>query len=294
MSAGLRHPARGPNWVWALDFKGAFRTADGRLVHTLTITDAYSHYILTLDTVAALSVKEVMTRMQRVFHRYGLPRVIRVDHGTPWYGPGARGWTQLSVWWVRLGIKVEYIALNGNASHEQMHRMLKERTAAPAAKNIIAQRARYVWWRRQYNYNRPHQGAADMPPAGRYRPSDRRLPRTLPALTYAAAWQTISVNPYGYVYWHHGKRSIGRAFAGQRLGLRKTGSVTEVYLGPHLLGTLQVDELALRPVITGGEADRLPSTPSAQSRSGEGARPLPLHPIPDFCLRCHGTKLSTM
>jgi putative transposase len=285
---------RGANWVWSIDFKGSFCTRDGKLVQTLTITDVYSHYILALDTVRALSVHEVMARMKRVFRRYGLPRAIRVDHGAPWYGPGSRGWTQLSVWWVRLGIAVEYIALNGNSCHEQMHRMLKERTASPPASTLTAQRARFAWWKRHYNENRPHGGEWGTPPNERYRPSTRRLPGVLPSLIYAPTWDTLEVNAYGYVHWRKQKRSIGRAFAGQRIGLRRLRTCTAVYLGTHLLGTLYAHEPALRPVTHGGEADRLPSTPSAQVGSGEGAPPLPLHPIPDNCLRCNGTKLSTM
>lgn len=288
-----RISASRPNRVWSLDFKGSFRTGDGRAVNTLTITDVYSHYILALATVSALSSAAVVARLKTVFRCYGLPRVIRVDHGAPWYGPGTRGWTQLSVWWVRLGIHVEYVPLNGNACHEQMHRILKERTASPPAQNLIAQRARFACWKRHYNHDRPHLGAGQMPPATRYRPSPRRLPQ-LRELTYPPSWETLWVDAYGYVYWHHQKRSIGRAFAKQHLGLRPTPSHAEVHLGPHLLGTLQPNEPALRPVLRSGEADRLPSIPSAQDGSGEGAPPLPLHPIPDICLRCHGTKLSTM
>ena len=292
--ASRRVPARQPNSVWSIDFKGAFLTADGQLVHTLTITDVHSHYILALDIVRALSVREVMARMTKVFASYGLPRAIRVDHGVPWYGPGTRGWTKLSVWWVRLGIRVDYIGLNGNAAHEQMHRMLKARTASPPARSIIAQRARFAWWKNYYNHERPHEGAAHMPPATRYRPSPRSLPQVLPDLKYARTWETLRVNPYGYVHWRRQKRSIGQAFAGQVIGLRRSSTGTSIYLGTHLIGILLPDDPALRPVSLGGEADRLPSTPSAQSSSGEGAKPLPLHPIPDSCLRCHGTKLSTM
>lgn len=294
MAAIGRQRANRPNAVWSVDFKGAFRTSDGRLVHTLTISDVYSHYVIALETVSALSTAEVKQRLQRIFRCHGLPRAIRVDHGSPWCGPGARGWTQLSVWWVRLGIKIEYIALNGNACHEQMHRMLKERTATPPAKNIRAQRARFAWWKTYYNHARPHEGAGDMPPATRYRPSTRRLPQRLPVLTYPGTWQILTVNPYGYVHWRHAQRSIGRGFAGERVGLRATATQTQVFLGRHLLGTLHPDEPALRPIVQSGEADRLPSNPSAQGGSGEGAMPLPLHPNPDSCLRCHGTKLSTM
>lgn len=274
--------ARRPNAVWAVDFKGGFTTADGRIVHTLTITDVYSHYILALDTVRALSTAEVKARMKVIFRRYGLPGAIRTDHGTPFYGPGSRGWTQLSVWWVRLGIRVEFIGRNGNAAHEQMHRILKARITKPAARNAAAQRARFAWWRRYYNHQRPHQGAGGMPPGLRYRPSTKLLPASMSSLPYAPTWEVLTVNPYGYVYWHNKKRSIGRAFAGERIGLRRINHQIAVYLGPHLIGTLQPDEPAIRPL--SNQAGRLtasPVTPPLKSERGRGCAPSPA-PHPKF------------
>src|SRR5262245_7181649 len=35
-----------PNAVWCADFKGAFKTGDGRVVNALTITDGFSRYLL--------------------------------------------------------------------------------------------------------------------------------------------------------------------------------------------------------------------------------------------------------
>ena len=38
--------AEAPNELWCVDFKGQFKTADGRYCYPLTITDAYSRYLL--------------------------------------------------------------------------------------------------------------------------------------------------------------------------------------------------------------------------------------------------------
>jgi putative transposase len=35
-----------PNDVWMYDFKGYFKTADGKICEPLTITDGYSRYLL--------------------------------------------------------------------------------------------------------------------------------------------------------------------------------------------------------------------------------------------------------
>ena len=40
--------AAAPNQVWASDFKGQFKTRDGRYCYPLTVTDSYSRYLLKL------------------------------------------------------------------------------------------------------------------------------------------------------------------------------------------------------------------------------------------------------
>src|ERR1700704_4378321 len=44
--------ADGPNRVWCADFKGWFRTGDGERIDPLTISDAYSRYLLRCQAVA--------------------------------------------------------------------------------------------------------------------------------------------------------------------------------------------------------------------------------------------------
>jgi putative transposase len=49
-SAPLAH-ADGPNRVWCADFKGWFRTGNGERIDPLTISDAYSRYLLRCQAV---------------------------------------------------------------------------------------------------------------------------------------------------------------------------------------------------------------------------------------------------
>jgi len=44
-----------------------------------------------------------------IFRQYGIPLVIRSDNGSPFGSTGALGLTRLSAWWVKLGIRVEFI-----------------------------------------------------------------------------------------------------------------------------------------------------------------------------------------
>jgi putative transposase len=171
--------AYAPNEVWTVDFKGRFHTQDGDRAEPLTVRDLFSRYILEIRLLADQRELTVRRAMQRCFKRYGLPRVIRVDNGPPFGGNGsALGLSHLSVWWLRLNIRVEFgrpARPQDNAAHEQMHRVLKAETATPSAKTVGQQQQRSQRWRHHYNHERPHEALNQQVPALYYHPSRRRF-----------------------------------------------------------------------------------------------------------------------
>src|SRR5688500_215496 len=170
--------------------------------------------------------------------RYGMPKVIRVDHGAPFAGDGALDLSRLSAWWLRLGIGVEFTRRarpQDNGAHEQMHRVYKAEAASPPAKNPAAQQQRTTRWVRYYNYQRPHEALAYEMPGALYRPSRRRYSSRLPQITYPHSWPTRRVAPAGYIRWRGRARVIGRAFGRQRVGFKLlTNGVFEVYFAHYL------------------------------------------------------------
>ena len=46
---------------------------------------------------------------KRLFEEYGLPRIIRTDNGVPFATTALGRLSELSVWWIRLGIYPELI-----------------------------------------------------------------------------------------------------------------------------------------------------------------------------------------
>jgi putative transposase len=241
------------NAVWSIDFKGDFHTGDGTRIHTLTVRDMFSRYLLAVKILPDLSAAKVRQSMTKLFKECGLPRAIRCDRGAPFFGPGTHGWTRLSTWWIRLGIKVQFTRRAksyDNGSHEQMHRILKAATARPPAATLSAQRARFVAWRIKYNHRRPHASLGERPPATRYQRSTRTYPNALPDLVYPAGWSLIEVNQYGYIYWKNKKRSIGVGLAGQPIGLRPVALGAWVYLGRILLGSLPLHSPGLHPSVS--------------------------------------------
>jgi transposase InsO family protein len=93
---------KGPNDVWCIDFKGQFRTGDGKVCYPLTITDAYSRYLIRCEVVARPDADGVRPVMESAFAELGLPAAIRSDNGPPFATTGAGGFSELSIWWRKL------------------------------------------------------------------------------------------------------------------------------------------------------------------------------------------------
>jgi putative transposase len=261
------------NEVWTVDLKGSFCTRDRHRINPLTVRDLASRYMLCVRHVGRAGEHEIGTVMLELFRRYGLPRALRMDNGSPFGGLGPRGWTRLSASWVKLGIRLEYgrpRCPQDNPEHEQMHRILKARTTRPASAHPHAQQRRFERWCQWYNQARPHESLGMQVPASRYRRSDRRLPNALPQWTYPRHWQPLRPDAKGRCQWRQRQRLIGKAFIHELLGGRPIGlDQLAVYFGPHLIGTLHAHDLAgLRPVQW-----RLPAQPVTG-----GAAPLPRPP----------------
>jgi len=234
--------AQKPNDVWTVDFKGWFRTGDGVRVEPLTIRDLASRYILGIILFRQQNVQVCRGAFEKIFGQYGLPSVIRADNGAPFGSVGALGLTRLSAWWVKLGIKMEFIAPGHpeqNGAHEQLHRVYQQETLEPAAISLRAQKIRSERWRRHYNNERPHEGLEMRVPADVYRKSRRTLPRPLKPWPYPQGWESRLVKGKGMIDFYGRSRFIGEAFEGERVGLKRSRvGVWEVYFGSLRIGEL--------------------------------------------------------
>jgi len=238
--------------VWTVDFKGWFRTVDGQRVEPLTVRDLFSRYILAARLLTDQQWWRVQAVFVRLFGRYGLPKVIRVDNGGPFGSNGPAGLSRLSAWWTALGIQVEFIAPGHpeqNGAHEQMHREMKADVAAPASSARRAQQRRTDRWVRHYNQVRPHEALGQRTPAECYHPGRCRTYRRLPLLKYPQYWEVRSVRSNGQVRWQGRLRFVGEAFVGLKVGLKPVGAGKRmVYLAGVPLGELRTaDACGLRP-----------------------------------------------
>ena len=238
--------ARRPNEVWTVDFKGWYRTGDGTRVDPWTVRDQASCRILAFELMLQPNLAKTRRVFEKLFRQYGLPSVIRSDNGQPFGAAGALGLTRLSAWWVKLGIRGEFIAPgrpDQNGAHEQMHRVYKEENLQPAAFSFKSQKSRTRRWQWRYNHARPHETLGMKVPATIYRPSRRKLPKKLLPWSYPKGWRSRRVKGKGMISLEGCGRFIGEAFEGERIGLKPIrAGVDEVYFGPLLLGELWAKE----------------------------------------------------
>jgi putative transposase len=219
--AGPLAPITHPNAVWTTDFKGEFRTGDGRYCYPLTLRDGFSRYVLRCDALTTKRGDIVRRQFERAFTEYGLPDRIRSDNGGPFAGQGLTRLSRLAVWWIRLGIVPERIALGHpeqNGSHEQFHRVLKAETTRPPGIHATAQQQRFRRFRTEYNEERPHEALGDDVPAHVYTPSRRPWPRHVPTIEYPGHFEVRRVSPTGQVSWRDRPLHLTEVLAGERVG----------------------------------------------------------------------------
>ena len=246
-----RRPARGhlgrpltpmsaPNVIWTADYKGQFRLGNGRYCFPLTVQDGYSRYLLGCRGLTGTSTAECRPVFQRLFQEYGLPELIRSDNGVPFATGALARLSQLSVWWIRLGIYPETIEPahpEQNGRHERMHRTLKRETARPPAPTPRSQQQRFDLFREEYNAVRPHQALQDATPASHYTRSPRPYPNTLPALEYPPHFDVRLVSANGGIRWLRTWVNISHVLGGEYVGFEEIDDGEwDLYYGRMKLG----------------------------------------------------------
>jgi len=246
--------AKRPNHVWAVDYKGWFRTGDGRRCDPLTVSDLYSRYVLGVKACPNQRYQWTKRTFEEVFRQYGLPEIIRSDNGSPFASTGAGGLASLSVWWILLGIKLELIRPGRpeqNGIHERMHLTLKQEACQPPGADRKAQQRRFDQWRKEFNEQRPHEALGMKRPAQLYRPSVMRYDGRMTNPCYPAGHEVRRIYRNGEIKWCGRRRFIAHALRGLRVGIKRIDEgCSQVWFGSILLGDLHDgDPGGLRPTV---------------------------------------------
>jgi transposase InsO family protein len=269
--------ATAPNMIWCADFKGWFHAGDGSRCEPLTITDAYSRFLLKCQLVRNSRFESVKPVFEAAFREFGMPRVIRTDNGPPFASVGLAGLSELSIWWIRLGIRPERIQPGHpeqNGRHERMHRTLKQETALPPSPTIKQQQAAFDHFRREYNCHRPHEALGQRTPAELYEASSEPMPATLPEMVYPMNFVIRPIKKSGQFYWDGHRVYTHYNLNGETIGFEQvTPRYWRVYFGPIPIALF--DAQAHKLIAQAARYDRLSlatqSRPRPRSRLEWGA-----------------------
>ena len=228
-----------PNAVWCADFKGHFGVG-GKRCHPLTIIDGYSRYLIACKALSNTRAATVRKVFFRAFKTFGVPKVIRTDNGPPFASTGAGGLTELSTWWIKLGIVPERIEPGHpeqNGRQERFHRTLQQETVMPPCASMAAQDRRFLRHRQTYNEVRPHEALGQVPPASFYSRSSRPLAERWLDPRYPDSYEVHRTTREGWITWRGHRLQLNSCLDRESVGVRRLGRRTfEVFFGPTSLG----------------------------------------------------------
>jgi putative transposase len=236
------------NDTWCIDFKGWFLTGDGKRCEPLTVTDAYSRYLLRCQVLTRTDTGHVWPVLDAAFREFGLPHYMRSDNGSPFASCGAGGLSTLSVRLIKAGVVPERIKPGKpqqNGRHERMHLTLLQDAATPPARTLREQLRQLHEFQRIYNEERPHQSLDDATPADLYTPSPRRFDGVLREPEYDGL-EVRRVRHNGEIRWRNDKIYVNQALAGEPVALEENAAGWTLSYGPIVLGTIAHNDHRLR------------------------------------------------
>lgn len=242
-----------PNQLWCIDFKGHFQCENGVRIYPLTITDAFSRFILCCEGLIEPNGEQVLRVMKRIFRKYGLPEAIRSDNGVPFASVGVAGLSDLNVWWTRLNIRHERIEPGKpqqNGRHERMHLTLKQEVCRFPSRTPASQQQAFNKFIKEFNFERPHEALGMKTPDEVYVKSNRYYSKQIQTdFKFEFKSGHVLVNKGGRIDWKGYKIKVGKMLSGQCLEVHKVGATKwSFHFGPHNIGIY--DETKPNPTLT--------------------------------------------
>lgn len=238
-----------PNAVWSADYKGQFLLGNGQYCYPLTVFDGHSRYLLGCRALKGTDYESARQVFAELFRRYGLPKYLLTDNGSPFVSTGLAGLTRLSAWWIRLGIipkRTQPSHPEQNGRHERMHRTLKAEATRPPEKSQKAQQEVFWSFQQQFNEERPHEALGQRPPADVYEPSPRLYPRRLPKLDYPRNAEVRLVSNNGGIRFRCQYLFLSSALKGEHVGLEEVeDGIWSIYYGPLEIARLNERNFAV-------------------------------------------------
>jgi len=247
----IEHPAfevAGAGDTMTSDFKGEFRVGNRSLCYPLTVADPGSRSVLEVRALPSTRMAAVRRSFERIFREHGIPRQIVTDNGTPFCSAvSLGGLTQLSRWWIEMGvipIRIQPGRPQQNGIHERMHRTLQEWVNRRPRMSLEKQQRCFNEFRRWFNEVRPHESLQQKTPSTAYR-SYRPWSARRRSIEYDTNMDVRLVNANGEIKWKGQLIFTSEVLIGAKIGLlRVDNDLLAIHFGGVRLGYL--DEIASR------------------------------------------------
>jgi transposase InsO family protein len=224
------------------DYKGQFRMKNGALCYPLTIADPFSRFVFAIDALPSTNIHGARAGFERVFREHGIPRQLISDNGGPFCCSLALGGlTQLSRWWIELGIvpiRIQPGHPQQNGVHERMHRTLKDWIRRDVQASLGKQQRSFDAFRKEFNEVRPHQSLGQKPPATAVKPY-RAFASRPRKIEYETNMTVRSVRSNGQIKWEGQMVFMSEVLIGANVGLLEVDeALWAVHFGPVRIGYL--------------------------------------------------------
>jgi len=220
-AATKRFQREAPNQLWQMDFKGMPDKRMGCL--PLVVIDDHSRYLLGLFATTSTQARPVQENLTTVFRRDGLPEAMLMDHGTPWWNmQSAAGWTWLTVWLMRQGIRLHLSGYRHPQTQGKIERCNGSLEAAMAKRPKPAGQSWRSWleaYRQEHNHVRPHEALQMDVPAQHWKPSLRAFQPQQQPWEYPDPINVRKVRENGGVSLRGQSYFVSRALIGQNVQL---------------------------------------------------------------------------
>jgi len=245
---------QGPNDIWAADYKGQFRLKNGNYCFPLTVSDLSSRYLLGCDAHPAISLEKSFAHFKGLFTIYGLPGRIRTDNGVPFASNALARLSQLSVWFIKLGIYPELIEPGKpqqNGVHERMHRTLKQETTIPPGSSLRGQQRKFDRFREEFNGERPHEALGMKRPGELYHVSSRAMPKRIEPYDYPAHYLVRRVSRAGTIRVFHKQIFVSNTLHEDYVGLEEVDDgVYDLYWCFYQIGRYELKTNKIHDVVS--------------------------------------------
>jgi putative transposase len=244
----------GPNDIWAADYKGQFRLKNGKYCFPLTVSDLSTRYILGIDTHPAISLEKTFAYFRGLFEVYGLPNRIRTDNGVPFASNALARLSQLSVWFIKLGIYPELIEPGKpqqNGVHERMHRTLKEEATIPPSSSLRAQQKKFDLFQEEFNHVRPHEAIGMKRPGEIYQASERKMPKRIETYDYPPHFLVRRVSRGGTIRVFHHQVFVSNTLQEDYVGLEEVADgVYDMYFCFYQIGRYELQTNKIQGIVS--------------------------------------------